>query len=197
VGNGLDAGVNQGPLIDEQAIEKVERHISDAVAKGASIKTGGKKHTLGGLFFEPTVLANVTNDMQIMTEETFGPTIAINRVKNMAEAIELTNASRYGLGASVWSKRRGKQIASQLHTGMVSINSVIAFAAVDSVPFGGVKDSGYGRIHGPEGILEFTYPRTVVRARFQLPIAFTSFSRTSGNDKLIVGVTKFLKGRWS
>ncbi|MEI6870607.1 MAG: aldehyde dehydrogenase family protein, partial [Actinomycetota bacterium] len=136
-------------------------------------------------------------DSIAITEETFGPTIAINRVKNMAEAITLSNASKYGLGASIWSKRRGKQIASQLHTGMVSVNSVIAFAAVDSVPFGGVKDSGYGRIHGPEGILEFTYPRTVVRARFQLPIAFTSFRRTAGNDKLIVAVTKLLKGRFS
>jgi acyl-CoA reductase-like NAD-dependent aldehyde dehydrogenase len=115
----------------------------------------------------------------------------------MAEAIKLTNASRYGLGASIWSKREGKKIASQLHTGMVAINSVISFAAVDAVPFGGVKDSGYGRIHGPEGILEFTYPRTVVRARFQLPIAFTSFSRTSGNDKLIIRLTKLLKGRLS
>jgi hypothetical protein len=148
-------------------------------------------------FVEPVILCDVPEDSIAMTEETFGPTIAINRVKNMAEAIELSNATRYGLGASVWSKRRGKQIASQLHTGMVSINSVIAFAAVDSVPFGGVKDSGYGRIHGPEGLLEFTYPRTVVRARFQLPIAFTSFSRTAGNDKLIVAVTKFLKGRLS
>jgi aldehyde dehydrogenase (NAD+) len=78
---------------------------------------------------------------------------------------------------------------------MVAINSTISFAAVASVPFGGVKDSGYGRIHGPEGILEFTYPRTVVRARFQLPISFTSFKRTTGNDKLIVALTRLLKGR--
>ena len=143
------------------------------------------------------IFCNVPEDSIAMTEETFGPTIAINKVKTMAEAIELANATRYGLGASVWSKRRGKQIASQLHAGMVAINSVISFAAVDSVPFGGVKDSGYGRIHGPEGILEFTYPRTIVRARFQLPIAFTSFKRTSGSDKLIVAVTKMLKGRFS
>ena len=75
-------------------------------------------------------------------------------------------------------------------------NSVISFAAIASVPFGGVKDSGYGRIHGPEGILEFTYPRTVIRARFQIPIAFTSFKRTDGNDKLIIILTKLLKGRF-
>jgi acyl-CoA reductase-like NAD-dependent aldehyde dehydrogenase len=157
----------------------------------------GGSHSVKAPFVEPVIFCDVPEDSIAMTEETFGPTIAINRVKNMAQAIELTNASRYGLGAAVWSKRRGQHIASQLHTGMVAINSVISFAAVDSVPFGGVKDSGYGRIHGPEGILEFTYPRTVVRARFQLPIAFTSFSRTASNDKLIVRVTKLLKGRLS
>ena len=131
-----------------------------------------------------------------MQDETFGPTIVINRVKNVDEAIILSNASRYGLGASIWSKRQGKRIAAQLHCGMVAINSTISFAAVASVPFGGVKDSGYWRIHGPEGILEFTYARTIVRARFQLPIAFTSFKRTAGNDKLIIKLTKWLNGRF-
>ena len=174
----------------------IQSHIDDAIARGAKVLMGGSD-SVKAPFVEPVIFCDVPEDSIAMTEETFGPTIAINRVKNMAEAIELTNASRYGLGASVWSKRRGKHIASQLHTGMVAINSVISFAAVDSVPFGGVKDSGYGRIHGPEGILEFTYPRTVVRARFQLPIAFTSFSRTAGNDKLIVALTTFLKGRLS
>ena len=185
-----------GPTTMPKQIPIIQSHIDDAIARGAKVLMGGSD-SVKAPFVEPVVLCDVPEDSIAMTEETFGPTIAINRVKNMAEAIELSNATRYGLGASVWSKRRGKQIASQLHTGMVSINSVISFAAVDSVPFGGVKDSGYGRIHGPEGILEFTYPRTVVRARFQLPIAFTSFSRTQGNDKLIVGITKFLKGRWS
>ena len=185
-----------GPTTMPKQIPIIQSHIDDAIARGAKVLMGGS-NSVKAPFVEPVVLCDVPEDSIAMTEETFGPTIAINRVKNMAEAIELSNATRYGLGASVWSKRRGKQIASQLHTGMVSINSVISFAAVDSVPFGGVKDSGYGRIHGPEGLLEFTYPRTVVRARFQLPIAFTSFSRTQGNDKLIVGVTKFLKGRWS
>jgi acyl-CoA reductase-like NAD-dependent aldehyde dehydrogenase len=174
----------------------IQSHIDDAIAKGAKVLMGGSD-SVKAPFVEPVILAEVPEDSIAMTEETFGPTIAINRVKDMTEAINLTNASRYGLGASVWSKRDGKKIASQLHTGMVAVNSVISFAAVDAVPFGGVKDSGYGRIHGPEGILEFTYPRTVVRARFQLPIAFTSFSRTSGNDKLIIRLTKLLKGRLS
>ena len=185
-----------GPSTMPKQIPVIQSHIDDAIARGATVLMGGS-NSVKAPFVEPVILCQVPEDSTAMTEETFGPTIAINRVKNMAEAITLSNASKYGLGASIWSKRRGKQIASQLHTGMVSINSVIAFAAVDSVPFGGVKDSGYGRIHGPEGLLEFTYPRTVVRARFQLPIAFTSFRRTAGNDKLIVAVTKLLKGRLS
>jgi acyl-CoA reductase-like NAD-dependent aldehyde dehydrogenase len=183
-----------GPSTMPKQIPIIQSHIDDAIARGAKVLMGGS-HSVHAPFVEPVILADVPEDSIAMTEETFGPTIAINRVKNMAEAIALSNASRYGLGASVWSKRRGRLIASRLHTGMVSVNSVIAFAAVDSVPFGGVKDSGYGRIHGPEGILEFTYPRTVVRARFQIPIAFTSFKRTAGNDSLIVRATKLLKGR--
>lgn len=185
-----------GPTTMPKQIPIIQSHIDDAITRGATVLMGGS-NSVKAPFVEPVIFCNVPEDSIAMTEETFGPTIAINRVKSMAEAIKLSNDTRYGLGASVWSKRRGKQIASQLHTGMVAINSTISFAAVDSVPFGGVKDSGYGRIHGPEGLLEFTYPRTVVRARFQLPIAFTSFSRTAGSDKLIVAVTKFLKGRFS
>jgi hypothetical protein len=185
-----------GPTTMPKQIPIIQSHIDDAIARGATVLMGGS-NSVKAPFVEPVIFCDVPEDSIAMTEETFGPTIAINRVQSMAEAIELSNNTRYGLGASVWSKRRGKQIASQLHTGMVAINSTISFAAVDSVPFGGVKDSGYGRIHGPEGLLEFTYPRTVVRARFQLPIAFTSFSRTAGSDKLIVAVTKFLKGRFS
>ena len=128
-----------------------------------------------------------------MQDETFGPIIIINRVKDMSEAITLSNNSRYGLGASVWSKAQGNRIASQLQCGMVAINSTISFAAVASVPFGGVKDSGYGRIHGSEGLLEFTYARSIVRARFQIPVAFTSFRRSNFADRLIVGLVNMLR----
>jgi len=162
-----------GPTTMPKQLPIIQSHIDDAIARGAKVLMGGSD-SVKAPFVEPVIFADVPEDSIAMTDETFGPTMA-----------------------SVWSKKSGKNIASQLHTGMVAINSVISFAAVDSVPFGGVKDSGYGRIHGAEGILEFTYPRTVVRARFQLPIAFTSFSRTAGNDKLILALTKFLKGRLS
>ncbi|CAB4744596.1 unannotated protein [freshwater metagenome] len=113
----------------------------------------------------------------------------------MREAIDLSNASRYGLGANVWSKRKGKKIASQLQCGMVAINSTFAFAAIASVPFGGVKDSGSGRVHGPEGLLEYTFARTVVRTRFYLPLKFLSFKRRPQDDALVIRLTKMLKGR--
>jgi len=185
---------NYGPATMPSQINVIQGHIDDALAKGAKAAMGGSD-SVKAPFVEPVILLDVPENSTAMTDETFGPTIAINRVKSMDEAIALSNASKYGLGSSIWSKRQGKKIARRLHCGMVAINSTISFAAIASVPFGGVKDSGYGRIHGPEGILEFTYPRTVVRARFQLPISFTSFKRTKGNDKLIVAATRLLNGR--
>ena len=185
---------NYGPATMPKQLDIIESHIKDAIARGGTPVFGGLE-SVKKPYVEPVILVDVPEDSTAIREETFGPTIVINRVSSMDQAIQLSNASRYGLGASIWSKRQGKRIASQLKCGMVAINSVISFAAIASVPFGGVKDSGYGRIHGPEGILEFTYPRTVVRARFQIPIAFTSFKRTAGNDKLIIFLTKLLKGR--
>jgi len=185
---------NYGPATLPSQIKVIQGHIDDALSKGATAILGGSD-SIKAPFVEPVILLEVPENSTAMTDETFGPTIAINRVKSMDEAIALSNASRYGLGSSIWSKRQGKKIASQLHCGMVAINSTISFAAIASLPFGGVKDSGYGRIHGPEGILEFTYARSVVRARFQLPISFTSFKRTAGNDKLIVTLTRWLNGR--
>ena len=175
-------------------LDIIDAHIRDAIARGGQALLGGLD-SVKRPFVEPVILVNVPEDSIAMQEETFGPTIIINRVADMAEAIALSNASRYGLGASVWSGTQGPKIASQLECGMVAINSTISFAAVASVPFGGVKDSGYGRIHGPEGLLEFTYPRTVVRARFQLPISFTSFGRNAFADRVIVGLVKFLHGK--
>ena len=191
---GAPGNANYGPATMPSQIDVIQSHIADALSRGAEAAVGGLI-SIRPPFVEPVVLLNVPEDSLAMTEETFGPTIAINVVKNMDEAIALSNASRYGLAAAVWSRKNGEKIAEQLQCGMVSINSTISFAAVASVPFGGVKDSGYGRIHGPEGLLEFTYPRTIVRARFKLPLSFTTFKRTAFADKLIVGVVKVLHGR--
>jgi len=183
---------NYGPATMPKQIDIIQSHIADGIAQGGQALLGGLD-SVKRPFVEPVILINVPEDSMAMQEETFGPVIIINRVKDTSEAITLSNASRYGLGASVWSKLQGKKIASELHCGMVAINSTISFAAVASVPFGGVKDSGYGRIHGPEGLLEFTYARSVVRARFQLPISFTSFRRNDFADRLIVGLVKTLR----
>jgi aldehyde dehydrogenase (NAD+) len=172
----------------------IEGHIKDAIAKGGRVLMGGVD-SVHAPYVDPVIIADVPEDSTAITEETFGPTLVINRVATMEEAIALTNVSRYGLGASVWSKRNGEKIAAQLQCGMVSVNSVIAFAAIASVPFGGVKDSGYGRIHGPEGLMEFTYPRTVVKTRFNIPIVFTSFGRTKFADKFIKVAIKTLHSK--
>lgn len=185
---------NYGPATMPKQLDVIKSHIADAIKKGGKALMGGLD-SVKPPFVEPVILINVPEDSIAMQDETFGPVIIINRVKTMDEAVRLSNASRYGLGASVWSKRNGNKIASQLQCGMVAINSTISFAAVASVPFGGVKESGYGRIHGPEGLMEFTYARTVVRARFQLPVSFTSFGRSPFADKVIVGLVKALHGR--
>jgi succinate-semialdehyde dehydrogenase/glutarate-semialdehyde dehydrogenase len=147
-------------MIDELAVEKVERHISDAVSKGAALKTGGKKHALGGLFFEPTVLANVTNEMIIMTEETFGPVSAVIPFKDEADVIAAANNTEFGLASYFYSRDIGRiwRVAEQLEYGMVGINTGLFSNEV--APFGGVKQSGLGRegsVWGMDEYLEMKY----------------------------------------
>ena len=187
---------NYGASTMPSQIGVITSHIKAAIKDGGKFAYGSMK-SIQDPFVQPVILVDVPESSAAVREETFGPIIIINRVKSMKEAIELSNNSRYGLGANIWSKRQGKKIASQLHCGMVAINSVISFAAVASIPFGGTKDSGYGRIHGPEGLLEFTYPRSVVRAKFQLPLPITSFRRTAKVDNLVVKLLTLLRGRFS
>jgi len=185
---------NYGASTMPSQIGVITSHIKAAIKDGGRFAYGSMK-SIQEPFVQPIILVDVPENSRAVREETFGPIIIINRVKSMKEAIQLSNDSRYGLGANIWSKRQGKKIASQLHCGMVAINSTFSFAAISSVPFGGVKDSGYGRIHGPEGLLEYTYARTVVRTRFNLPLKILSFKRTIGTDRLIVRVSRLLKGR--
>jgi acyl-CoA reductase-like NAD-dependent aldehyde dehydrogenase len=192
--SGAPGSGNYGPATMPKQIDIIEGHIADALNRGGTAVLGGL-NSIHRPFVEPVILVNVPEDSSAIKEETFGPVIIINRVKSNDEAIRLSNESAYGLGASVWSKSSGGAIASQLHCGMVAINSTTSFAAVPSVPFGGVKNSGYGRIHGPEGLLEFTYARSIVRARFQLPISLTSFRRSTFADRIIIGMTKLFNGR--
>jgi aldehyde dehydrogenase (NAD+) len=183
-----------GPATMPSQIEVIASHLKAAIKDGGKFAYGSAK-SVQAPFVQPVILVDVPENSTAIREETFGPIIIINTVENMQQAIELSNSSRYGLGANVWSKRQGKKIASQLHCGMVAINSTFSFAAISAVPFGGVKDSGYGRVHGPEGLLEYTFARTVVRTRFKLPINFLSFKRRAKDDRLVIKATKLLKGR--
>ena len=155
VGNGMDDATDLGPLINEGAVGKVERHIQDAAARGARVVTGGRRHVLGGTFFEPTVLTGVTPDMLVMQEETFGPVSPITAFRDEAEAVALANATEYGLAAYFYSRDVGRvwRVAEALEYGMVGINTGILSA--ENVPFGGVKQSGIGREGSRYGIEEY------------------------------------------
>jgi succinate-semialdehyde dehydrogenase / glutarate-semialdehyde dehydrogenase len=155
VGNGMEAGVVQGPLIDAAAVTKVEEHISDAVGKGAKVLTGGKRHSLGGRFFEPTVLANVNTTMKVTKEETFGPVAPLFRFKDEAEAIRLANDTEFGLAAYFYGRDLGRvwRVAEALEYGIVGINTGIISTEV--APFGGVKESGIGREGSKYGIDDY------------------------------------------
>ena len=186
----LEPGASYGPATMPKQLEIIKRHIADATSAGAKMLFGDV-HSVNERLVNPVVMAEVPENCSAMTEETFGPTIAINTVQNMDEAIALSNASEFGLGASVFSKRNGYAIAKKLECGMVGINTAFTFAAIPSVPFGGVKQSGYGRIHGPEGLFEFTYARTMVKPKFEIPLRATSFKRTAGQERLISKLSKW------
>jgi acyl-CoA reductase-like NAD-dependent aldehyde dehydrogenase len=190
----IEVGKDYGPATMPSQLKVIQSHLDDAKAAGAKFLVGGAD-SVKGAFVEPVIMVDVPESSTAMTQETFGPTLAINKVINTDEAIRLSNASSYGLAAAVFSKRNGERIASKLASGMVSINSVFLFAAVPSVPFGGYKDSGYGRIHGAEGLLEYTYARTVVKTRFKIPLKFTSFGRTKLSEKVLTTLIKRLHGR--
>ncbi len=155
VGDGREAGVTTGPLINADAVAKVEEHIADALAKGAKILTGGKRHALGGLFFQPTVLTGVTTSMQVTREETFGPVAPLFRFKDEAEAIRLANDTEFGLAAYFYGRDIGRvwRVAEALEYGIVGINT--GLISTEVAPFGGVKESGIGREGSKYGIEDF------------------------------------------
>lgn len=157
--------VHVGSLTNERELLRAEAFIADAVAKGAQVIFGGRRRPdLGSLFFEPTILVNVDHTMQVMREETFGPLIPIMRVKDAEEAIRLANDSDYGLSGSIFTRdlKRGEQLATRIHSGDVTINTTKWVFGSPSLPMGGVKHSGLGRRNGPEGLLRFVRPQSVL-----------------------------------
>jgi succinate-semialdehyde dehydrogenase / glutarate-semialdehyde dehydrogenase len=160
VGNGADAGVDQGPLIEEKAVRKVEQHIEDALGKGAKLLTGGQRHALGHSFFQPTVLSEVTSDMLVASEETFGPLAPLFRFHTEDEVIALANATEFGLASYFYARDIGRvwRVAEAIESGMVGVNT--GLISTEVAPFGGVKQSGMGRegsTHGMDDYLVMKY----------------------------------------
>ena len=156
VGDGLKGPTDQGPLIDTKALAKVEQHLADAVAKGARIALGGKRHALGGTFFEPTVLTEATPAMLMAREETFGPVAPLFRFESESDAIHMANDTEFGLAAYFYTRdlARSWRVAEALEYGIVGLNTGIISTEV--APFGGVKESGMGREGSRYGILDYT-----------------------------------------
>jgi succinate-semialdehyde dehydrogenase/glutarate-semialdehyde dehydrogenase len=156
VGDGLKGETDQGPLIDTKALAKVESHIADAKSKGAKVVTGGKRHALGGTFYEPTVLTDVSREMILAREETFGPVAPLFRVDTDEEAVKLANDTEFGLAAYVYTRdlARSWRVTEALEYGIVGLNT--GLISTEVAPFGGVKESGIGREGSKYGILEFT-----------------------------------------
>jgi succinate-semialdehyde dehydrogenase/glutarate-semialdehyde dehydrogenase len=164
LGNGLEDGVTQGPLINAEAIQKVERHVQDAVAHGAQLVLGGKPASLGGTFYEPTVLTGVMPHMLMMQEETFGPVAGLVRFSAEDEVIRLANATPFGLAAYFYARDIGRvwRVAEALESGMIGINE--GMISTETVPFGGVKESGFGREGSRHGLDEFVSMKYMLMA---------------------------------
>jgi acyl-CoA reductase-like NAD-dependent aldehyde dehydrogenase len=183
-----------GPMTLPAQVDVVRRHLDDALARGGRAVVGGPA-SVRPPYVDPVVLVDVPEDSVAVTEETFGPLLVVNRVRDMDEAVERANASRYGLGATVFAKKGGAEIAARLRCGMVSVNSVIAFAGIPALPFGGVGDSGFGRVHGEDGLRAFTRPQSVARRRFAPPIAVTTFRSSNRAMRAMMGFVRLRHGR--
>ncbi|EID54485.1 aldehyde dehydrogenase family protein [Saccharomonospora xinjiangensis] len=187
-------GEHYGPMTMRSQLGVVRRHIADALARGGRALVGGAD-AVGDRYVRPTVLVDVPEDSVAVREETFGPTVTVTRVSDMDEAIEKANDSAYGLGSTVFSRRRGMELARRLRTGMTAINAPLAFAGIATLPFGGMGESGFGRIHGPEGLREFARPKAIARQRYRMPLAMTTFARTARTDELVGKLITVLHGR--
>jgi acyl-CoA reductase-like NAD-dependent aldehyde dehydrogenase len=193
---GDDRKADYGPMTMPAQAEVIEGHVADALARNSRPAMGGLD-SFREPYVEPIILTDVPEESRAVTEETFGPTVTVTRMKDLAEGVQLANASRYGLGSAIYTKNKKRAVdaARRLRTGMTSINAVIAFATVPALPFGGVGESGFGRIHGADGLREFTRAKAITRQRFRPPANLTSFSRTDKDLDKILSLVTLLHGR--
>ncbi len=194
---GGPGSVEVGAMTFPPQLDIVSRHVEEARAAGARVTTGGHAREGAGRFYEPTVLADVDHSMTAMTEETFGPTMPVMKVADADEAVRLANDSRYGLGASVWTKdlARGEQIARRLESGYACVNDANVNYFAYELPMGGWKDSGLGVRHGAGGIRKYTRSQAILVTRFALKRDVHFFPYTPRNTKMLGRLTKLLYGR--
>jgi aldehyde dehydrogenase (NAD+) len=196
---GSDDAASYGPMTMASQTDVVKRHLEDATGAGARVVRGDADPTQfpNENYVPPTVLLDVPEDNVAVREETFGPTLTITKVRDAEEALELANNSAHGLGGSVFSKskERGMDLARRMRSGMTSVNSVLTFASVPALPFGGVGDSGFGRIHGEDGLREFTRAKAITRQRVALPVNLMSFGRPASAADALARVMGMLHGR--
>ena len=193
---GDDSTAAYGPMTLGGQVEVVERHLADAVARGGRAAFGGLD-SVRAPYITPVVLIDVPEESAAVREETFGPVVTVTPVSSLAEAVRLANASSYALGSAVFSKRRkaGLLAARALRSGMTSVNSVVSFVAVPSLPFGGAGESGFGRIHGADGLREFSRAKAITRQWMKPVVRTTTFTRTSTDMDRIVKLVTILHGR--
>jgi aldehyde dehydrogenase (NAD+) len=175
-------------------VDVVRRHVEGALAAGGRAVVGG---TVDGVLIAPTVLVDVPADADAVREETFGPTIVVSRVRDAEEGLRQANESVHGLAGAVFSGSRGRalDLARRMRSGMTSVNSVLTFASVPALPFGGVGESGFGRIHGEDGLREFTRAKAITRRRFPLPVDLMSFTRPEAAADALARVIGIVHGR--
>jgi acyl-CoA reductase-like NAD-dependent aldehyde dehydrogenase len=193
---GSDPAASYGPMTLASQPDVVAKHVADALARGGRPVVGGPE-SVDPPFVRPVVLAEVPEGSAAVTDETFGPTVTVRPVVNLAEAVSYANAGRYGLGSAVFARdrRAAMSAARSLRTGMTSVNSVIGFATVPALPFGGVGESGFGRIHGADGLREFTRPKAITRQRMRPLFNVLSFGRTDRDMRRLLTVVTLLHGR--
>ena len=193
---GSGKGASWGPPTMPSQIDTIRRHVADALARGGRAVIGGQS-SVDPSGVGPTILVDVPEDSSAVREETFGPTLTVTRVKDIDEGLALANASDYGLGGAVFTKsrRRGIELARRMRSGMTSVNSIMTFAMVPGLPFGGVGESGFGRIHGADGLREFTRAKAVTSQRFALPVNLTSFSRPDKATAVTAKLMGLVHGR--
>ncbi|MFD4469397.1 aldehyde dehydrogenase family protein [Rhodococcus sp. NPDC058505] len=193
---GGGTGDSYGPMTLDRQNEVVRGQVEDALDRGARAVLGGRE-SVRHPYIEPVILGDVPEDSTAMTEETFGPIVAVNRMRDLDDGVDKANRSSYGLGASIFSKDRARALAAaeRLRTGMVSINSVLGFAGVPSLPFGGVGESGFGRIHGADGLREFSRPKAVTRQKFRAPLNLLTMERKGRDMKIAEWLLRTMHGR--